>query len=78
MEYIIQTWLTEADRDNGFATESIRTTANIQDVMSAVIRLYNEMIKSNRGSIEIIDSKTYDAIYHISEDSNHELEKVES
>ena len=78
MKYLIQIWHTAADRDGyGFSEEGSSTTKPIEEVISFVIEFYNQRIKQNGGSIEIIDSRTYDAIYHISEDSNHELKKVE-
>lgn len=75
-KFIIQEWTTYFDREEGYSnTETFQGL--LKDAILYVERKYiHNGINKYGGSIEIL-KQDYTPLYHISVDSNHQIEPIE-
>lgn len=82
MKYVIKVWSDEFDREEGFSTKYEAKSLGLEtleEIKSFVEQWYSNEVEELLGSIEIIgvdDAGKWNGLYHISEDSNDELEKL--
>jgi hypothetical protein len=82
MKYVIKVWSDEFDREEGFSTKYEAKSLGLETldkIKSFVKEWYSKEIEDVLGSIEIIGvdaNGSWHDLYHISEDSNDELEKL--
>ena len=82
MKYVIEVWSDEFDREEGFSTKYEAKSLGLEtleEIKSFVEQWYSNEVEELLGSIEIIgvdDAGKWNGLYHISEDSNDELEKL--
>lgn len=82
MKYVIKVWSDEFDREEGFSTKYEAKSLGLEtleEIKSFVEQWYSNEVEELLGSIEIIgvdDAGKWNGLYHISEDSNDELENI--
>lgn len=75
MKYCIEIWKDEYHREEGHSYKRWVTNTTLKEVKLIVEHYYIDHFKDVGGSMEILDSKKQ-VLFHISEDSQHKLEKV--
>jgi len=75
MKLYIEIWTDSHNREQGISIKKLFKGFSLETQKYMVEHTYNNYIKRKGGSIEILNTN-HETLFHISEDSNHELELV--